>query len=209
MISLSINKEQLALLDLVSYELPITVLDNDSDAIEVFNSLSAERVLGFDTETRPSFKKGQVNKVSLLQISTLNESFLFRLNKLTIKQEIIDFMESPNIVKVGLSIKDDMAAMGKSYEFNAVNFIELQTMVKEYGILDNSLQKIFAIIFGEKISKNQRLTNWEADKLSEGQMRYAAIDAWSCIKIYDELINSRFKPKKSIYIHQDEGSIAV
>lgn len=209
MISLSINKEQLALLDLVSYELPITVLDNDSDAIEVFNSLSAERVLGFDTETRPSFKNGQVNKVSLLQISTLNESFLFRLNKLTIKQEIIDFMESPNIVKVGLSIKDDMAAMGKSYEFNAVNFIELQTMVKEYGILDNSLQKIFAIIFGEKISKNQRLTNWEADKLSEGQMRYAAIDAWSCIKIYDELINSRFKPKKSIYIHQDEGSIAV
>ncbi|MFI3240489.1 MAG: 3'-5' exonuclease [Bacteroidales bacterium] len=210
MINLSIKKEQLAELDLVSFSGKITVLDTDNEAINVFNRLSSERVLGFDTETRPSFKKGQTNKVSLLQISTMTESFLFRLNKLTITKEIIDFMENPNTIKVGLSIKDDMAAMGKSYDFMAANFVELQQMVKDYGILDNSLQKIYAIIFGEKISKNQRLTNWDADLLSEGQRRYAAIDAWSCIKIYNELINNRFKPNDSIYIHLDEiDSVAI
>lgn len=204
MINLSIKKEQLAELDLVSYSGNITVLDTDSAAIEAFKRLENEPLLGFDTETRPSFKRGQTNKVALLQISTADESFLFRLNKLTIKQEIIDFMQSTKTIKVGLSIKDDMAAMGKTYDFKPMNFVELQSMVKDYGILDNSLQKIYAIIFGQKISKNQRLSNWEADILSEGQRRYAAIDAWSCVQIYNELINGRFNSENSIYIHVEE-----
>ena len=161
--------------------------------------------LGFDTETRPSFKRGVTYKVALMQISTLTDCFLFRLNIVGMPDILKEFLENENITKIGISLKDDFGVLGKVTDANPHGFIDLQHLVPEYGIGDAGLQKIYAIIFGERISKNQRLTNWEAGELSLGQQVYAAIDAWACLKIYNHLEANGFIPTESkYYCDEDE-----
>lgn len=197
----SIGKEALAGLPLMVYPAEITVVDSASMARSALRALSKETMVGFDTETRPSFRKGQVHKVALMQISTTERCFLFRLNKIGISAELKAFLENPDIIKVGLSVHDDFGALRRSGELNPEGFIDLQHVVKQYDITDISLQKIYAIIFGERISKSQRLSNWEADTLSEGQQAYAALDAWACLKIYNHLNDGCFDPQQSQYRH--------
>lgn len=144
-------------------------------------------MVGIDTETRPSFVKGQTHKVALLQVSTREICFLFRLNMIGMPDSLVNFLENPAIIKVGLSLKDDFMALHKRADFSQQSFVELQEYVNAFGIQDKSLQKIYAILFGKKISKSQRLTNWEADVLSDAQKRYAATDAWACYNIYELL----------------------
>jgi ribonuclease D len=142
--------------------------------------------VGVDTETRPSFKRGQMHKVALLQVSTLDTCFLFRLNRIGMPEALQDFLVSDTL-KVGLSLKDDfmMLRRRKDMHPDAGNWIELQDYVPRFGIVDKSLQRIYANLFGEKISKNQRLSNWEAETLTEAQQLYAATDAWACVQIYN------------------------
>ncbi|MGL4293738.1 MAG: 3'-5' exonuclease, partial [Bacteroidales bacterium] len=145
------------------------------------------KVIGFDTETRPAFRKGQINKVALLQLSGEEYCFLFRLNIIGFPECLIDLLRDPSILKIGLSLRDDFMTMRRMAKFEPHGFIELQSYVKKFNIGEASLQKIFAILFGRKISKNQRLSNWEADSLTEGQKKYAATDAWACCRIYETL----------------------
>lgn len=147
----------------------------------------SQPILGIDSETRPSFTKGQSHKVALLQISSEECCFLFRLNMTGLTQPLVDLLENPGIIKVGLSLKDDFMMLHKRAPFNQQSCIELQDYVRQFGIQDKSLQKIYAILFKEKISKSQRLSNWEADVLSDGQKQYAATDAWACLNIYNLL----------------------
>ena len=140
-----------------------------------------------------------------MQISTLDRCFLFRLNKIGISDELKAFLENPGITKIGLSIHDDFNALHRSSEVACKGFIDLQQYVKPFGITDISLQKIYAIIFGERISKSQRLTNWEADTLTPGQQSYAALDAWACLKIYEHLRDGGFHPAESPYRHEEEA----
>ncbi len=205
MLRLSIKKEQLSHFDKALFDGKIEVIDNDSDVAFAINTINNSRVIGIDTETRPSFKKGVEHAVSLLQISTLDVCYLFRLNKVGITQHIISLFENKDIIKVGLSLRDDLRMMHKIANFKPESFIDLQAFVKDYGIIDNSLQKIYAIIFGKKISKGQRLSNWEADNLTEFQQRYAATDAWACIMIYNELTSQRFKPDHSPFVYIEEN----
>jgi ribonuclease D len=144
--------------------------------------------VGVDTETRPSFKRGQLHKVALLQVSTLDTCFLFRLNRIGMPEPLEDFLAS-DVLKVGLSLKDDFTMLRRRKDMHpdAGNWIELQDYVPRFGIVDKSLQRIYANLFGMKISKNQRLSNWEAETLTEAQQHYAAIDAWACVKIYNYL----------------------
>lgn len=200
----SIGKEALAGLPLVVYPAEITVVDSASLARSALRALAKETILGFDTETRPSFRKGQTHKVALMQISTAERCFLFRLNKIGISAELKAFLENPDIIKVGLSVHDDFSVLRRSGEINPEGFIDLQHVVKQYDITDISLQKIYAIIFGERISKSQRLSNWEAETLSDGQQAYAALDAWACLKIYNYLNDGCFDPKASQYRHLRE-----
>ena len=139
-----------------------------------------------DTETRPSFKRGTTHKVALLQISTSDTCFLFRLNQIGMPPSLQEFLMSDTL-KIGLSLKDDFTMLRRRKDVHAEegNWIELQDYVGRFGIEDRSLQKIFANLFGQKISKSQRLSNWEAETLSEGQMKYAATDAWACVEIYN------------------------
>lgn len=164
----------------------IFVIYTESDAEKAVAYLKDQRIVGVDTETRPSFKRGTTHKVALLQISTQDTCFLFRLNRIGMPDSLQEFLMSDTL-KIGLSLKDDFNSLRKRQDMHPDrgNWIELQEYVGKFGIEDRSLQKIYANLFGEKISKNQRLSNWEADVLSEGQKLYAATDAWACVEIYN------------------------
>lgn len=166
----------------------IFVVYTESDAEKAVAYLKDQRIVGVDTETRPSFKRGTTHKVALLQISTQDTCFLFRLNRIGMPDSLQEFLMSDTL-KIGLSLKDDFNSLRKRQDMrpDRGNWIELQEYVGKFGIEDRSLQKIYANLFGEKISKNQRLSNWEADVLSEGQKLYAATDAWACVEIYNYL----------------------
>ena len=164
----------------------IFVVYTESDAEKAVAYLKDQRIVGVDTETRPSFKRGTTHKVALLQISTQDTCFLFRLNRIGMPDSLQEFLMSDTL-KIGLSLKDDFNSLRKRQDMHPDrgNWIELQGYVGKFGIEDRSLQKIYANLFGEKISKNQRHSNWEADVLSEGQKLYAATDAWACVEIYN------------------------
>lgn len=199
-INISISKAQLSELPVVCFSGHISVIDTIESAKSAIHFLNNQSVVGFDTETRPTFRKGKSNNVSLIQISTLTHSFLFRINKLGFIKELKDFIENPATTKIGLSLKDDFKVLHKIADFEPQGFIDLQSFVKNYNIIDSSLQRIYAIIFNERISKSQRLSNWEAEKLTAGQQTYASIDAWACLRIYKYLCNGDFNPTKSQYI---------
>lgn len=183
----TITKQEIATLPVEEFTGRILLITNTKDADKAVDYLMNFACVGFDTETRPSFKKGQRYKVSLMQISTADTCFLFRLNLIDIPESLEKFIETTEVQKIGLSLRDDFGMMRKRTEVEPGNFLDLQNYVKEFGIADASLQKIYAILFGKKISKGQRLTNWEAETLTEPQQRYAALDAWACLQIYNKL----------------------
>lgn len=185
----TINKEELKGLPKAIFPGKIHVIDTESQADKAVSYLLSQSVVGVDSETRPSFSKGQTHKVSLLQISSEESCFLFRLNHIGLTPSLIKLLESTEILKIGLSLKDDFMMLRKRAAFQHQGFVELQEYVNEFGIHDRSLQKIYGILFGEKISKSQRLSNWEIDVLSDSQKLYAATDAWACLKIYILLEN--------------------
>lgn len=185
----SITKEEISTLPVEAFTGRIVVIDKIKDLEKAIEYISLQQCVGFDTETRPNFSKKQHHKVSLIQISSEDTCYLFRLNKLGgIPASLIDFFNDKQVIKVGLSLLDDFNAMRKLVDIEPVNFIDLQKFVPAFGIEDASLQKIYAILFGKKISKKTRLSNWEMDELSEVQQRYAALDAWACLRIYQHLI---------------------
>ena len=171
----------------------IIIVDNPADVAKAVDELRGISLLGFDTETRPSFKKGRNNKVSLLQLSTEKKAFLFRLNYIGLPQDIREILADSKICKVGVAITDDLKGLKQLTSFEPGGFIELQDLVKDYGIKSSGLKKLSAIILGFAISKRQQVTNWEREILSEPQIVYAATDAWVCHKIYTRLLNDAGK----------------
>ena len=165
----------------------IIVIDTPAEAEKAVKALSEQPLIGIDTETRPSFKKGVHYNVSLLQMSTPDTCFLFRLNRIGLPAPLIALLEDEKIQKIGLSLHDDYQALNKRRSFKAGGFLDLQKLVGQYGIEEMSLQKIYAIVFGKRISKSQQLTNWENDVLTDKQKLYAATDAWACLEIYNRL----------------------
>ena len=181
------DKKEIQNLPRVLFKGRIIVVFTDKDADKAVDYLMKQELLGFDTETRPTFKKGQTYQVALLQVATQDTCFLFRLNRIGLTDSIIRLLEDRTITKVGLSLQDDLRGLQARHAFETGEFVELQKEVKDIGIEDNSLQKIYANLFGGKIAKNQQLSNWEADILTEAQQRYAATDAWACIQIHQEV----------------------
>ena len=163
------------------------VIVSERSAERAVKFLMKQPLLGFDTETRPSFKKGLQYKVSLLQVCNGEVCLLFRLNRIDLPDCLIKLLEDKKITKIGLSWHDDLHGLQARRQFNPGTFIDLQDIASEMGIIDQSLQKLFANIFGQKISKGQQLSNWEAEFLTEAQMQYAATDAWACIELYNEM----------------------
>jgi ribonuclease D len=180
----------MAELPVETFQGKIIVIDHAKEVHEACNYLSHRSALGFDTETKPTFKRGQIHKVALMQLSTEEECFLFRLNRIGYPAELEALMSNRTVRKIGLSLRDDFAAIKRRSVKTPENFTDLQDFVDTFGIEDNSLQKIYAILFGRKISKSQRVSNWEAATLTPAQQSYAAIDAWACLRIYNHLIGA-------------------
>ena len=183
----TISKEELAELPLRQFEGKITLVDTEQECIEAVAFLSRQKVLGFDTETKPNFKRGSMNGVALLQFSTDHQAYLFRIKKLGLPVSLKKLMADPSIMKVGVAIHDDIKALQRISPFEPKGFIELQSHVLDFGIQNFSLKKLSGIVLGFRISKSQRLTNWEADELTEAQQIYAATDAWVSYEIFQSL----------------------
>lgn len=165
----------------------IIVIQGKAEAERAVRALEKQPLLGIDTETRPTFRKGAMHKVALLQVSTPHTCFLFRLNFIGFTPALRRLMSSKETLKVGLSLRDDFHMLRLRNEFTPGAYVDLQDMAKDMGIEDMSLQKLFANVFRQRISKTAQLTNWEADVLSASQKLYAATDAYACIKLYEEL----------------------
>ena len=182
------DKTQISTLPRVLFNGRIVVVFTETEAEKAVSYLLSQPILGLDTETRPSFRKGQHHHVALLQVASHEVCFLFRLNQLGMSPSVKRLLEDQTVPKIGLSLRDDMASLMAIGIFERGNMIDLQDHVREIGVEDLSLQKLYANFFGQKISKREQLTNWDADILTEKQKLYAATDAWACIKLYEELM---------------------
>jgi ribonuclease D len=185
----NITVEELAEHELSWFKGEIVLVDNLKTFYEVIPRLQGLDLLGFDTETRPTFKKGKKNSVSLIQLSDEKLACLFRINKIGIPDELADLLSDQSITKAGVAIHDDIKFLKAVRKFSPEAFIDLQTFVKDFGIQSSGLKKLAAIVLGFRISKRQQVTDWEAEQLTEAQVIYAATDAWVCHQIYKRLIN--------------------
>ncbi len=192
----TISNEDVAQLEPVRFDGEIVVVDTVRDLLRACEVLATQKVIGFDTETRPSFTSGMTNKVALLQLSTDDVCFLIRLNKVPLDKALIAILQDENIAKVGAAVQNDILALNTLRHFKARGFIDLQNEVGRFGIEDRSLRKLSGIIIGKKVSKAQRLSNWEAQTLTPQQQQYAATDAWVCIEILRRLQAAERKAKK-------------
>ncbi len=197
--SLVISKEQLAKLPKVTYPGCVKVVNTTAEMRRAIAILKKYDILGFDTESRPTFRKGATIHVSLIQIATEDVCFLFRIRKISDISPLKEIIESEKILKIGLSLHDDFNIMSHDHNFQPKGFVDLQKIVPEYNFGNTSLQKIYAILFDERITKSQQLSNWDAEELSDAQLSYAAIDAWACIRIYKKLRLGNFNPEESNY----------
>ncbi len=186
-IAKSISKEDLHKLPMKSFDGNIHIVNSDEKVKQAVAFLQNYKVIGFDTETKPVFKKGQTNVVAILQLSTVTDAFIFKLQKTNLPNSLIQILSSNEIFKVGVAIRDDVIALKKIKKFKQNSFIELQDYVKQFGIENFSLQKLTAIVLKFKISKSKRLSNWESKILSKAQLSYAATDAWASLRVYKEL----------------------
>lgn len=185
------DKKQIPALPRAVFKGRIIVILTPEEAEKAVDYLMKAEVLGFDTETRPQFKKGKPNKVALMQVSTEDTCFLFRLNRIGLCPAIQRLLETTAVTKVGLSWHDDLLMLHKRGEFKEAGFFELQDHMRELGIEDKSLAKLFANLLGGRISKREQLSNWEADVLKDSQKNYAATDAWACVMLYKEYLRMK------------------
>lgn len=168
----------------------IVVVDDPLSMARAEKLLANEKILGIDTETRPAFTKGKSYSLALLQVSTPEVALLFRVQKVELSPTIISIMEDSSVLKIGAALRDDIKALQKVKRFTPAGFVDLQTMIYRWGVEEKSVRKMAAIVLGFKVSKAQRLSNWEAQRLTVAQQAYAATDAWVCLRIYQVLKNN-------------------
>ena len=204
------DKQLIPSLPVAQFEGRIVVVLSAAEAERAVDFLLSCPILGLDTETRPSFKRGHLHVVALLQVATEDICFLFRLNYTGLTPAIKRLLEDKKVPKVGLSWHDDLNSLHRLGTFETGHFIDIQDHVRDLGIEDLSLQKIYANLFGQKINKRQQLSNWEADVLTDKQKLYAATDAWACINIYKEIIRLQQEGDYQLIINepQDEATIS-
>lgn len=190
-----ISNEQVAALPAIEFGGRVSIVEHGRDIAVACRTLAEHPVLGFDTETRPSFSVGVIHRVSLLQLSTPQHCFLFRLNKIPLAKPILDLFENKHILKVGADVAGDLRSLRRLRHFRDAGFVDLQHIASDWGVGEKSLRKLSAIVLGQRVSKAQRLSNWESATLTDKQQLYAATDAWVCPLIYERLLET---PKKHL-----------
>ncbi|MFP4622062.1 MAG: 3'-5' exonuclease [Bacteroidales bacterium] len=182
----SITEEEIKYLPRKEFNGEIYLIDTLKKLDIALPLLKDKSVLGFDTETRPSFSKGPNNDIALLQLATSDEAFLFRLNYIGFPQALKTLFEDDSVLKIGLALKDDLSGLKRFDDFKPASLVDLQDLAKELSIQHNGLKKLAAIFLNFRVSKSrsQRLSNWERPILTPKQLRYAATDAWVCYELY-------------------------
>lgn len=183
----NITSEEIKTLPLSGFGGEIIVVDDPRSVPEAVLMLQKYNLLGFDTETKPAFRKGVTYNISLLQLAVREKAFLFRLNKTGMPPELSDLLSDPGKIKAGVAIKDDLAGLQQLRPFEPAGFVELQEYVNDFGIESNGLRKLAAIVLGIHISKKEQVSNWESKMLTGSQLRYAATDAWVCYEVFTRL----------------------
>ena len=189
-----ISNEQTALLPAVEFRGEIRIVEHERDIAAACKTLAEQPVIGFDTETRPSFRPGVTFRVSLLQLSTPTVCYLFRLNKIPLAKPILQLLEDRRVLKIGADVAGDLRSLRQIRHFRDGGFVDLQGIAPEWGIGEKSLRKLSAIVLGRRDSKAQRLSTWEAATITDKQQLYAATDAWVCTRIYEQLLRTPKKP---------------
>ena len=191
MYALEISNDEINELPLLKYEGKIILISHENEIRQLFHDLRKEPFVGFDTETKPNFVKGNINDVALIQIATNSMVYLIRINSMGLNGDIIRFFES-EIKKIGIALHDDIKALQRIQRFEPGAFINVNKITHEMGIKNQGMRKLAGIMLGGRVSKSQQLTNWENKTLTLAQMNYAATDAWICLKLYQQLIDSGF-----------------
>ena len=183
----TISNEEINALPLGAFEGKVVVVSEERKIIQAFDEIKEHGVVGFDTETKPVFVRGQQNKVALMQVALPDKVFLIRLKQTGITPHLVEFLESDQILKAGVALRDDIKALQRLKYYNPGGFIELAHMSKQAGLQVESVKKLTALLLGFRISKSAQTSNWEAETLQEKQILYAATDAWVCLQIYNKL----------------------
>jgi ribonuclease D len=183
----NITNDEINALPLHAFDGTINVIQDKDDLPAIFNEISKHKLVGFDTETKPVFVKGQRHNVALMQIALPDRVYLIRIKVTGVTPEIISFLENENIFKVGVGVRDDIKALQALKKFTAAGFVELADMARNAGLEVESVKKLTAVLLGFRISKSAQTSNWEADRLDTKQVSYAATDAWVCLNIYRKL----------------------
>lgn len=185
----SVSKEEINELPTFEYRGKIVIIETHQDAVSAILKLSTEKFLGFDTETRPSFQKGESYQVALLQLATHDYAYLFRLNKMPFRQELADLLSNPNIIKAGVAVHDDLKGLQKIFPFVPGGFVDVAKEAEKKGFTSLGLRALTAIFLGFRLSKAAKVTNWERSPLTEAQLNYAANDALAGLKIYEKMLD--------------------
>lgn len=209
MFAKTIDPSELDTLPQASFPGEIVVVDKPGPVLDAaVKYLRTRKVIGFDTESRPSFSSNQPHYgVSLLQLSGAEKAFLFRIKKMGLDPRLASLLANPDVVKVGAAVHDDLKGLAKYQPFEPKGFVDLQKIGSEYGIAEKSVKKMAAIILGVRISKTQQLSNWEAPLLSEAQRKYAATDAWICRQMYKKLSSSEKSPLPEEELHPEQKKL--
>ena len=204
----TITNDQTAELPSAHFDGRIVVVDREEQIEAACRDLASHRIIGFDTETRLSFKAGVTNKVSLLQLSTPTHCYLIRLCRTKLHSLLLKILSSPDIIKIGADVAGDIRSLHALRHFKERGFVDLQQIASSWGIEEKSLRKMSAIVLGKRVSKAQRLSNWEASTLTPQQQMYAATDAWVCIEIYNKLMSDEPVQPIPTYISEQERAQA-
>ena len=190
MLSSEISRDELNLLPLASFEGKVHLITDSKELKPALSKLRKQEFVGFDTESRPAFFKGQKFPIALTQLASEDEVWLIRNKYTGWPLSLIDFLSDPSVKKIGVGIRDDLHSMRSAItrQWEPNGFVELNNLVKELGIISQGLRKLSGLVLGFRISKSAQTSNWENTTLNEKQIRYAATDAWCCHQIYNELL---------------------
>lgn len=186
-----ITTQQIEKLPLAEFNGKIVVVSaEDANYKEAIEYLNSQKIIGFDTETKPCFAAhAPKNRVALLQLAGEERAYIFRLQMIGLPKALAELLSNVGIVKVGAAVRDDINGLNRYSKFNAGGFKDLQSIAEKFGIMEKSVRKMAAIILDVRVSKSQQLSNWESSRLTEAQLKYAAIDAWVCRQMYVKLLS--------------------
>lgn len=184
----TISNEEILLLPLRAYTGKVVLIQTAAELESAVKAIEQVDVLGFDTETRPSFKRGESYKVALVQLSTTDTVYLIQIQKTGLSESFAKILSDPTIIKAGVAIRDDIKGLQKYRHFKAEGFVDLSLVAREKGIGVESVKKLTGLLLGFRISKSVQTSNWETSTLTEKQIEYAATDAWVCLEIHRKLL---------------------